>query len=457
MGSVVRSVLVWLSAAASVLGFATALLVALDGPDAFAVILGVATGAVAAGALVSGVATISVMRAAAVAADAVGSGHYDTRLRLARSVDPARLGKSFSAMARSVQNAVGAASHAHSRLMAVLNSSIDAIVAVDADSRITFANDAACRLLAPAGQDLVGNPFAWFIPHDRLVEALRTAGEEHRSLALIIERPNKQYLQAVTTPILSGGEWASLAVLHDLSEVKRVEQVRRDFIANVSHELRTPLASLKSVVETLEGGAKDEPALAADFLAMADSEVDRMVQMVEELLELSRLESGDIPLSRRPLDFSLMLRNAVDRLSRQAERAGVAIVLEVESSLPRATGDADMLERAAVNLIHNAIKFTHAGGSVIVRAAGVDGAVQVSVSDNGAGILPEDMPRIFERFYKADRSRGGVGTGLGLAVARHAVEAHGGTITAESTPGEGSSFSFTVPASPSQTPPVSRS
>jgi two-component system phosphate regulon sensor histidine kinase PhoR len=250
----------------------------------------------------------------------------------------------------------------------------------------------------------------------------------------------------VTTPILSGGEWASLAVFHDLSDVKRVEQVRRDFIANVSHELRTPLAAIKSVIETLEAGAKDDPASAAEFLSRADSEVDRLVQMVEELLELSRLESGDIPLTRLPLDFNLILRNAVDRLSTQAQRADVELTLEVEEGLPQATGDADMLERVVINLVHNAVKFTPRGGSVRVSAAGADGSVRVSVHDTGVGILPEDLPRIFERFYKADRSRGGGGTGLGLAVARHAVEAHGGNISAESTPGEGSTFTFTIPA-----------
>lgn len=441
-----RAALVRLSAATLVFGFATALVVVVGGPQALVVILGVATGILAAAALVFSIAAISVMRAAAAAANAVGAGDYAARLRLTPGGDSAGLGASFNAMARSVQNSLEAASHAHSRLMAVLNSSIDAIVAVDADSRITFANDAARRLLAPVGRELLGNSFAWFIPDDRLVEALRASSQERRSLSIIIERPNKQYLQAVTTPIMSGGDWASLAVLHDLSEVKRVEQVRRDFIANVSHELRTPLAALKSVIETLEGGAKDEPASAADFLARADSEVDRLVQMVEELLELSRLESGDISLARRPLHFQLMLRNAVDRLSRQAERAGVQITLEVESGLPAANGDADMLERAVVNLIHNAVKFTPEGGSVFVRAASADGAVRVSITDTGVGIQPEDLPRIFERFYKADRSRGGGGTGLGLAVARHAVEAHGGAISAESIPGEGSTFVFTVPA-----------
>ncbi len=443
------SPLVRVVAAAAALALLTALVAALGGRDVLVAVLAAGTGVLAAVSLVLSLAAISAMRSAAAAADAIRSGDYASRASDGGRGDPAGLVEAFNAMARSVQESVETASHAHSRLMAALNSSIDAIVAVDADSRITFANDAARRLLSQQGQDLVGSPFAWFVPDDRLVEALRASSVERRSLSVIIERPNKQYLQAVTTPILSGGDWASLAVFHDLSEVKRVEQVRRDFIANVSHELRTPLAALKSVIETLEGGAKGDPASAADFLSRADSEVDRLVQMVEELLELSRLESGDIPLAREPLDLPLILRNAVDRLSRQAERAGVELTLEVEDDLPPATGDADMLERVVINLVHNAVKFTPKGGSVHVRAAGGDGTIRVSVRDTGVGILPEDLPRIFERFYKADRSRGGGGTGLGLAVARHAVEAHGGVISAESTPGEGSMFNFTLPSSAS--------
>ncbi len=432
-------------AAVAAFGLLTALAAVLGANGALVAILALGAGVFALASLLLGIAAVSAMRSAAAAADAIHSGDYASRASAGRG-DPAGLVESFNSMARSVQESVETASHAHSRLMAALNSSIDAIVAVDADSRITFANDAARRLLSPQGQDLVGSPFAWFVPDDRLVEALRASSVERRSLSVIIERPNKQYLQAVTTPILSGGDWASLAVFHDLSEVKRVEQVRRDFIANVSHELRTPLAALKSVIETLEGGARDDPAAATEFLSRADSEVDRLVQMVEELLELSRLESGDIPLACEPLDLPLILRNAVDRLSRQAQRAGIELTLEVEDGLPPATGDADMLERVVINLVHNAVKFTPRGGSVYVRAASGDGAIRVSVRDTGVGILPEDLPRIFERFYKADRSRGGGGTGLGLAVARHAVEAHGGAISAESTPGEGSTFTFTVPA-----------
>jgi len=442
----VSSSLARASAAAVVLALIAAFASAMGGEQALVALLALSTAVLALISLVLGIATVAVMRSTAAAATAIHSGDFAARSAVRPGRDPAGLGDAFNAMAKSVQESVEAASHAHIRLMAALNSSIDAIVAVDGDGRITFANDAARHLLSPQNQELVGSPFAWFVPDDRLVNALRASSEERRSLSVFIERLNKQYLQAVTTPILSGGDWASLAVFHDLSEVKRVEQVRRDFIANVSHELRTPLAALKSVIETLEGGAKDDPASAAEFLSRADSEVDRLVQMVEELLELSRLESGDIPLARRPLDFALILRNAVDRLSRQAQRAGVELTLEVADGLPPVSGDADMIERVVINLLHNAVKFTPAGGSVRVRATGDDGAIRVSVHDTGVGILPEDLPRIFERFYKADRSRGGGGTGLGLAVVRHAVEAHGGSISAESTPGEGSTFTFTVPA-----------
>ena len=415
------------------------------GPAWLAGVLVTASCIAAVASAAAALSAVASMRSIANAANAIGTGDFAARADT-HKYGNAELAGAFNAMAKAVQETIGAASQERSRLMAALNSSIDAIVAVDADTRITFANDAARRLLAPQARELVGSPFAWLVPDDQLVEALRASREERRSWSVLIERPNKQYLQAVTTPILSGGDWASLAVFHDLSEVKRVEQVRRDFIANVSHELRTPLAALKSVIETLEGGAKDDPVSAADFLSRADSEVDRLVQMVEELLELSRLESGDIPLARAPLDIPLILRNAVNRLSRQAQRAGVDLTLTVEDGLPPATGDAEMLERVVINLIHNAVKFTPAGGAIRVRGTRADGTIEISVSDTGVGILPEDLPRIFERFYKADRSRGGGGTGLGLAVARHAIEAHGGTISAESRPGEGSTFTFTIPA-----------
>jgi two-component system, OmpR family, phosphate regulon sensor histidine kinase PhoR len=248
-----------------------------------------------------------------------------------------------------------------------------------------------------------------------------------------------------TTPILAGGDWAALAVFHDLTEVRRVEQMRRDFVANVSHELRTPLAAVKSVIETLQSGALEDMELAADFLDRADEEVDRLVRMVEELLELSRIESGDAPMASEQVDVLATLDHAVGRLRPQAEKQKLNLELELPADLPEVSGDTEQLERVVVNLLRNALKFTPEGGTIRVSADQSDGRIMVKVHDTGEGILPEDLPRIFERFYKADRARGGGGTGLGLAVAKHTVEAHGGVITAESEPGKGSTFTFTLP------------
>ena len=176
------------------------------------------------------------------------------------------------------------------------------------------------------------------------------------------------------------------------------------------------------------------------------------MQMVEELLELSRIESGRVPLARQPVEMATVLAKAVERMRPQAEKEGVSLTLEVAPDLPPVIGDAERLEQAAVNLIHNAIKFTPAGGSVHVSAHLEDGAVTVNVSDTGVGIAREDLPRIFERFYKADRARRRGrpvgGTGLGLAVVKHTVEAHGGTVSVQSEPGHGSTFSFSIPAAP---------
>jgi len=221
--------------------------------------------------------------------------------------------------------------------------------------------------------------------------------------------------------------------------------VRRDFVANVSHELRTPLSSIKSVLETLQAGALEDRKVAKDFLLRADMEVDRMVQMVEELLELSRIESGEVPLAQEPVEMGTVLARAVERIKPQAEKQNLTLTLEVPPDLPPVIGDGDRLERASVNLLHNAVKFTPAGGSIQASAYFANGAVTVRVSDTGTGIDSEELLRVFERFYKADRSRGSRGTGLGLAVVKHTVEAHGGTVSVESTPGRGSTFSFSIP------------
>jgi two-component system phosphate regulon sensor histidine kinase PhoR len=237
----------------------------------------------------------------------------------------------------------------------------------------------------------------------------------------------------------------SLVVLRDITDVKRLEQARRDFVANVSHELRTPLASVKAVVETLQGGALEDEVVAREFLARADAEVDRLVLIVEELLELSRLESGQAPLKREPVEMGRVLADAVERVRPRAERQGLAVTLDIAPGLPPVTGDAERLERAILNLLDNAVKFTPEGGSVGTRAWLENDAVHVEVKDTGVGIAREDLSRVFERFYKGAAGRGYGGTGLGLAIVKHVIEAHGGSVSADSREGQGSTFRFSIP------------
>ncbi len=221
--------------------------------------------------------------------------------------------------------------------------------------------------------------------------------------------------------------------------------MRRDFIANISHELRTPIASLKALVETLQDGAIADKEVAQDFLHRMHLETDKLAQMASELSELSRIESGDSPLNLKPLDVAEVVRRAAERLRPQAERAQLELILDMPANLPPVIGDEDRVEQVLVNVIHNAIKFTPRQGRITISSLVEGDQVLISISDTGIGIPAEDLPHIFERFYKVDRARSGGGTGLGLAIAKHIVQAHRGRIWAESEEGKGTTITFSLP------------
>jgi two-component system phosphate regulon sensor histidine kinase PhoR len=253
----------------------------------------------------------------------------------------------------------------------------------------------------------------------------------------------------VAIPLALERGTVGLVVLHDLTDIRRADQVRREFVSNVSHELRTPLASLKLLVETLQEGAIEDEAAARGFLERMNVEVDGMTQLVRELLELSRIESGRVSLKIEPVSVEALLEPAVERLRPQAERADLSLQVLLPAEAPLVLADADRIGQVLLNLIHNAIKFTPAGGTITVAAVSRDGQMAVQVADTGVGIPPDDLARIFERFYKADKARSSGGTGLGLAIAKHLVQAHGGAIWAENRTGhKGALFTFTLPLAP---------
>jgi signal transduction histidine kinase len=226
-------------------------------------------------------------------------------------------------------------------------------------------------------------------------------------------------------------------------------QMQTDFVANVSHELRTPLTAVKGTVETLRDGAVEDPKVRDRFLETIEVETDRLIRLVNDLLLLSRADSEALNLRREPVDLAGLARETVDRLAHRAEAQGLELQVQVEPRLPRVLADADRIEQVLVNLLDNAIKYSHEGSVVRVHAASdPSGMVCVSVEDEGIGIPAAELVRIGERFYRADkaRSRAQGGSGLGLAIARALVEAHGGCLSLESEEGRGTTASFCLPA-----------
>ena len=328
------------------------------------------------------------------------------------------------------------------RLATVLDQLTDGVLIADSHGLIQFANPAAGKLFQTSNP--IQRSITEVVRNHQLVEAWRRCQQTRQMQTESVEVPARhQFLQLVVIPDMHTS--GSLLLVQDLTRLRRLETVRRDFVSNLSHELRTPLASLKALAETLQEGALDDPPAARHFIDQIQVEVDALTQMVNELLELSKIESGRFTLDLAPVAPCDLLDSASRRMQLQAERAGLNLFVECTDNLPNVRIDSQRLEQVLVNLIHNAVKFTRAGGEVTLFAEAVYGSVRFAVRDSGVGIAEEEVPRIFERFYRVDKSRTGSGTGLGLSIAKHIVEAHGGKIWVESVDGRGSTFYFTIP------------
>ena len=237
-----------------------------------------------------------------------------------------------------------------------------------------------------------------------------------------------------------------IGFFHDVTEEKRVEAIKRDFVANVSHELRTPLSSIKGYAETLLDGAMSDKATLKNFLTIIDRHANRMTALIEDLLTLSMLESHQMPMSFESLDIKGLINSIIQGFEKQAKDKDIEIVMDIGKEIPKIPADKDRLEQVIVNLVDNAIKYTNKG-TVTVSSREVDNMIQIDVEDTGIGIPEKDIPRIFERFYRVDkgRSRELGGTGLGLAIVKHIIQGHNGKIWVKSELGKGSSFSFSLP------------
>ncbi len=358
------------------------------------------------------------------------------------SKDLAEINSAIEAVYSLFRDKLGKLNEENTRLAAVLDQMTDGVLIVDPDGRIQFANPAAENLF---GSTLVERSVSEALRHHALIQAWRRSQETGEVQSDSVEIPaRRQFLQLIVIPDrhVPGG---NILLIQDLTRIRRLETVRRDFISNLSHELRTPLASLKALADTLSEGALDDPPAAHQFIDQIKTEVDAVTQMAMELMELSSIESGQLSLALKLDSVCGLIQSAADRMRLQVERAGLQLRVECPRDLPMVWFDSSRLEQVLVNLTHNAVKFTQPGGEVALTASATPGQIVISVQDTGMGIPADDLPRIFERFYKSDRSRSSGGTGLGLAIAKHIVEAHAGRLWAESIEGQGSSFYFTIP------------
>jgi two-component system, OmpR family, phosphate regulon sensor histidine kinase PhoR len=352
------------------------------------------------------------------------------------------LSQALELLAATFKGLEGAFSREREKLGAILSTIGAGVLMLDKERHVVMLSDAAKKILKVSGANTEGKPFINLVrDHEMDAMVQRCLQTEQKQTGVVQFPGGRQYLELTAVPLSSG----VLVLVQDITNIRRLEKTRQDFIANISHELRTPIASCKAIVETLQNGAIRDRNIAKDFLQRMHIEVDKLAQMVNELSELSRIESGEMPLKLVPIDLSEVLKRVTERLRAQADRAQLSIVLDVASDLPEVTADEDRIEQVLVNLVHNAIKFTPPGGKIVISAGIDNDNVLVSITDTGVGIPGDELNRIFERFYKVDKARSGGGTGLGLAIAKHIVQAHGGTISVESEEGKGSTFIFSLP------------
>ncbi len=377
----------------------------------------------------------------------MADGDFNRKVSLRSEDEIGQLAHAFNHLAAHLRNALAEKEEEKEKLESVLANMSDGVIATDSLGQVIVKNEWAEKLLERPVE--IGDTIDNIFPSDTLIDK-PLAKEWQTYLELKPDDPEYTILKVTYTPIKLKEEnmYGMVIVLEDVTEQKRLDQQRKDFVANVSHELRTPLTTIKSYLEALDDGAIEEPQLARRFLNVTRQEADRMTRLIQDLLQLSRLDSRKVNFQKQQIPLEPLLQEVTDHFSFQCKERCISLTLYIHSKLPQIFADRDKLHQVLDNLVSNAVKYTPDGGSIaIVAQTNTQGMIDVGIADTGIGIPRKDLGRIFERFYRVDkaRSRSMGGTGLGLAIAQEIVHHHEGEIAIESVYKKGTLVSFTLP------------
>ena len=391
------------------------------------------------------------LRLIAANAALIGKGVFSSRIPVTGKDEVSDLAVVMNDMAARIETQLDRISAERNRLDTILSGMGEGVLVTDNNGTITLVNP-SFRSLFSLGDTLEGESLIEITRHPDLIAAMKkvlaTREEILEEITLQLPADKKVTILTHWVPLLKQGEMLGVvAVFHDISDIKRLEQVRKDFVANVSHELRTPVAVIKGYAETLSSdGQTMDPERVVHFSRIIHNHAERLAGLISDLLTLSQLESGKIEMEMTPITLKSSISRACSLLEQKAQEKEIELRQEVENGETLVLADLGRLEQVIINLLDNAISYTPAHGTVTVSAVDLGSTVRIDVADTGIGIPAKDLPRIFERFYRVDaaRSREIGGTGLGLSIVRHIVQAHGGTVSVQSVLGKGSTFSFTL-------------
>jgi two-component system phosphate regulon sensor histidine kinase PhoR len=389
------------------------------------------------------------LRTIAAAAARIGKGDLGFRIPVTGKDEAAGLATIMNDMAIQLETQMNRVSTEKNRLDTILSSMGEGVMVTDNNGTVTLANP-SFRTLFSLGEYVEGESLIELTRQPVLHNALKkvlNAGEEILE-EITLQPPEEKTILTHWVPLQENGTMTGVvAVFHDISDLKRLEKIRRDFVANVSHELRTPVAVIKGYAETLiSDGQKIEPERVAHFSKIIHNHAERLTILIGDLLTLSQLESGKLELNLQPIVIQGAVNRAFSLLEPKAKDKEITMLQKLTHADTPVLADLGRLEQVLINLLDNAIKYTLQKGSITVFTEDFGTKIRVNVSDTGIGIPAKDLPRIFERFYRVDaaRSRELGGTGLGLSIVKHIVQAQGGMVSVESSPGKGSTFSFTL-------------